>query len=112
MKDVAVVAYCRTGIARATRGALGVVVSSRVAGRLIHHRRRMMTAHVEESADLIVSPAHDDDGLAANVREVFTVTGFDTILDIEPDPAAAVVRGEGAALLQERRKRFSHARGG
>ncbi len=29
MKDVAVVAYCRTGIARATRGALGVVVQRR-----------------------------------------------------------------------------------
>ena len=29
-------------------------------------------------------------GLAANVREVFTVSGFDTIFPIEPDPAAAV----------------------
>ena len=29
-------------------------------------------------------------GLAENVREVFAVSGFDTIFPIEPDPAAAV----------------------
>jgi anti-sigma B factor antagonist len=29
-------------------------------------------------------------GLAENVREVFTVSGFDTIFPIEPDRAAAV----------------------
>jgi len=29
-------------------------------------------------------------GLLANVREVFAVSGFDTILAIEPDPAAAI----------------------
>jgi anti-anti-sigma factor len=29
-------------------------------------------------------------GLSANVREVFTVSGFDTIFPIEPDTAAAV----------------------
>ena len=29
-------------------------------------------------------------GLAPNVREVFSVSGFDTIFSIQPDPAAAV----------------------
>jgi anti-anti-sigma factor len=29
-------------------------------------------------------------GLVANVREVFAVSGFDTIFPIEPDPASAV----------------------
>ena len=29
-------------------------------------------------------------GLAANIREVFSVSGFDTIFPIEPDTAAAV----------------------
>ena len=29
-------------------------------------------------------------GLSPNVREVFTVSGFDTIFSIQPDPAAAV----------------------
>jgi anti-anti-sigma factor len=29
-------------------------------------------------------------GLVANVREVFAVSGFDTIFTIEPDPASAI----------------------
>jgi len=29
-------------------------------------------------------------GLAPNVREVFAVSGFDTIFSIEPDPASAI----------------------
>ena len=52
----------------------------RVAVRLSHHRRRVMTAHIEEGPDLIVAAANNHDRFVANISR-HVVTRFLKLID-------------------------------